>query len=187
MPRIPAHTVATAPDASKESARKLEKKMGKLLNIHAGMAHSPVVIASYEAMSSAIAAHGTFDARTREAIALAVGNQNGCDYCQAAHTLSARRAGLKDDQILAVRAGDVDFDDKLAAITGVAREAAARTGNVSDATWQAALDAGWSPEELSEAFAHIAANLYTNYFNHYAGTELDLPSAPELTADAPLS
>ncbi|MDQ6752599.1 MAG: carboxymuconolactone decarboxylase family protein [Actinomycetota bacterium] len=179
MPRIPAHTVESAPEGSRETARKLEKKMGKLLNIHAGMAHSPAVIGSYAEISAAIAAHGTFDARTREAIALAVANQNGCSYCQSAHTLSARRAGLDDEQILAIRAGEVDFDDKLAAITTVAREAAARTGNVSDATWKAALDAGWSTEELSEAFAHLAANLFTNYLNHYAGTELDLPAVPE--------
>ena len=79
MPRIPAHTVATAPEASQGNARKLEQKMGKLLNIHAGMAHSPAVIASYMGMSAAIAEHGSFDARTREAIALAVGKQNGCD------------------------------------------------------------------------------------------------------------
>lgn len=46
----------------------------------------------------------------------------------------------------------------------------------------AALDAGWSAEELSEAFAHIAANLFTNYFNHHTGTERDLPAVPELTA-----
>ncbi|WP_416346350.1 carboxymuconolactone decarboxylase family protein [Arthrobacter sp. MI7-26] len=36
---------------------------------------------------------------------MAAGNQNGCDYCQATHTLSARRAGLNDEQILAIRAG----------------------------------------------------------------------------------
>lgn len=104
--------------------------------------------------------------------------RTACDYCQAAHTLSARKSGLTDEHILAVRAGEVDFDPKLAAITEVAREAAARTGNVSDAVWQEALDAGWTDEELAEAFAHIAAN----YFNHYAKTELDLPAAPALSA-----
>lgn len=182
MPRIPTHTVATAPEASQETARKLERKMGRLLNIHAGMAHSPAVLASYAGMNAAIAEHGTFNARTREAIALAVGNQNGCDYCQAAHTRSARRAGFDDQQILDIRAGEVDFDEKIDAITAVAREAAANTGNVSDGSWQAALAAGWSAEELAETFAHIAANLFTNYFNHYAGTELDLPAAPELHA-----
>ena len=118
----------------------------------------------------------------KEAIALAVGNQNGCDYCQAAHTVSARKTGLTEEQILAIRADEVDFDPKLAIITEVAREAAARTRNVSEPVWQAALDAGWTEEELAEAFAHIAANLFTNYFNHYAGTELGVPAAPALSA-----
>jgi len=179
MPRIPAHSLETAPDESKDLTATMQRRMGKLLNIHAGMAHSPVVIAAYDGISQAIAAHGSFDARTKEAIALAVGNQNDCDYCQGAHTVSARKAGLTEEQIIAIRAGEVDFDPKLA-ITEVAREAAARTGNVSEAVWQAALDAGWTDEELAEAFAHIAANLFTNYFNHYAGTELDVPAAPPL-------
>ncbi|MDQ0213111.1 carboxymuconolactone decarboxylase family protein [Arthrobacter bambusae] len=181
MARIPVHTVASAPEESKEIAGKLEKRMGKLLNIHAEMAHSPVVISAYHGISQAIAAHGTFDARTKEAIALAVGNQNGCEYCQAAHTVSGRKAGLTDEQILAIRAGEIDFDTKLETITEVARQAAASTGDVSDAVWQAAVDAGWTEAELAEAFAHIAANLFTNYFNHYARTDLDLPSAEPLT------
>ena len=181
MPRIPVHTVENAPENSREIAAKLEKKSGKLLNIHAGMAHAPAVIGAYNGISEAIAAHGTFDARTREAIALAVGNENGCDYCQAAHTLSGRKAGLSAEQSTAIRAGTVDFDQKLSALTGLVREAAANTGTVTDETWQAALAAGWSQQELAEAFAHIAANLFTNFFNHYAETVLDLPAAPALT------
>ncbi|MDJ0458014.1 carboxymuconolactone decarboxylase family protein [Arthrobacter sp. NQ7] len=182
MPRIPVQTVETAPQGSREIAGKLKKKIGKLLNIHAGMASSPAVIGAYDGFSAAIAEHGTFDARTKEAIALAVGNQNDCGYCQSAHTLSGRAAGLSEDQILAVRSGEVDFDPKLEAITAVAREAAANTGYVSDPVWQAAVDAGWTTEQLAEAFAYIAENLFTNYFNHYARTDLDLPAAPEIAA-----
>lgn len=181
MPRIPAQTLDNVPQESRELAEKMEKKIGKLLNIHAGMAHSPVVIAAYDGIASAISKHGTFDARTKEAIALAVGNEDGCDYCQSAHTMSGKAAGFSDEQTKAIRAGDIDFDDRLAAITTLARETASNTGSVSEQTWQSVLDAGWSEEERSEAFAHIAVNLYTNYFNHYAGTELDVPTAPELS------
>ena len=42
------------------------------------------------------------------------------------------------------------------------------------------MDAGWSDVELTEAFAHVVANLFTNYFNHYARTDLDVPPAPGL-------
>ncbi|WP_435107382.1 hypothetical protein [Nocardiopsis synnemataformans] len=39
---------------------------------------------------------------------------------------------------------------------------------------------GWSDTQLTELFTHVALNLYTNYFNHYAQTELDVPKAPGL-------
>lgn len=182
MSRIPAHTLHTVPDGSREIAGALERRMGSLLNIHATMAHSPVVLAAYHGMSQAIALHGTFDARTREAIALAVANQNECDYCQAAHTASGRRTGMSEAQIRQIRLGEVDFDARIAAITELARSAAANTGDVPDAVWQAGLDAGWHYDELVEAFAHVAVNLFTNYFNHYARTDLDLPEAEPLMA-----
>jgi len=51
-----------------------------------------------------------------------------------------------------------------------------------DATWQRALDVGWTQDQLSETYAHVALNLFTNYFNHYAGTELDIALAPALPA-----
>ncbi|WP_308468473.1 carboxymuconolactone decarboxylase family protein [Rathayibacter soli] len=180
MTRIPTHTVADAPEKSREIVAKFEKRMGRLMNIHAGMADSPAVIAAYDGIQTAIGRLGTFDPRTRETIALAVGNEDGCDYCQAAHTVSAKRAGLSEDETIAIRADRIDFDARLAGIAALAREAARNTGSVSEATWQEALAAGWSEADLSEAFVHVAANLFTNYFNHYAGTELDVPPAPAL-------
>ncbi|MFH9071391.1 carboxymuconolactone decarboxylase family protein [Streptomyces alboflavus] len=180
MSRIPVHTVGSAPEASRETLRQLEKRFGKLLNIHAEMGHSPVVLAAYAGMSGAIAEYGTFDARTREAIALAVGAIDHCAYCQSAHTLSAKAAGLSQEQTVAIRRGEVDFDAKLAALVSVVRQIAAEVGEVDDATWRRALHEGWSDTELTEAFAHVAVNLFTNYFNHYARTDLDLPAAPGL-------
>lgn len=178
MPRIPVHRVDDAPEQTRPTLQDLQQKMGKLLNIHAEMAHSPVVLAAYTGMQEAIATHGSFDAPTREAIALAVGAVDHCDYCQSAHTLGGRTAGLGTDQMLAVRTGRPSGDEKLDALLAVVREAASRVGAVEDSTWKQANETGWSDAELSEAFAHIAVNLFTNYFNHYAGTELDVPQAP---------
>ncbi len=180
MPRIPAHTIDSAPEASRATLAKIGKSMGKVLNIHAGMAHSPVVLHAYDGLSSAVREHGTLDGRARETIALAVGNENDCEYCQSAHTVGGQAAGLTQDQTMAIRSDAIHFDDKLSTLAAVAREAAGNTGTVRDQTWDTALDAGWTQDELSEVFAHIALNLFTNYFNHYAGTELDVPQAPAL-------
>lgn len=169
------------PEASRPYALQLEKRTGRLLNIHAAMAASPAVIAAYSGLSAGVSENSTFDAKTREAIALAVGNQNGCDYCQAAHAFAASKAGLTDEQILQIRAGEVNFDSKLAALLDVARDAAANIGAVDAAVRANATQEGWSADQLAELFAHIAVNLYTNFFNHYAGTELDFPAASPLS------
>lgn len=180
MPRIPVHTLESAPENSRDVLKALEAKVGKVLNIYGEMAHSPVVIQAYGALQEAIGDYGTFDARTKEAIALAVANVDECGYCQSAHTLGAKAAGLSEDQTVAIRSDRVDFDPKLAALLRVAREATGNVGNVQDATWQAALDAGWSDTELTELSVHVVANLFTNYFNHLVHTDLDLPAAPGL-------
>lgn len=180
MSRIPAQSLDTAPEQTRPTLERLARRSGKLLNIHAEMAHAPVVLAAYAAMTEALAKESSFDARTREAIALAVGAQDGCDYCQAAHTPAAIKSGLSEAETIAIRRGDLAFDPKLAALLALVREAAANVGAVSDVTWKTAQQEGWSDVELSEAFAHLAANLFTNFFNHYARTDLDVPAAPPL-------
>jgi AhpD family alkylhydroperoxidase len=180
MPRIPVHTLESAPEQSRDALKALEAKFQKVLNIHGEMAHSPVVLQAYAALQQVIGDHGTFDARTREAIALAVGSVDECTYCQSAHTVGGKAAGLTEEQTVAIRQGDVGFDGRLAALLAVTREAAANVGHVEDGTWQAALDAGWSDAELAELSVHVTLNLFTNYFNHLVGTELDLPPAPGL-------
>ena len=74
----------------------------------------------------------------------------------------------------------MDFDPKLAALLALAREYTKDVGSVQDATWQSALDAGWSDEQLTELSVHVTLNLFTNYFNHFVQTDLDLPAAPAL-------
>lgn len=180
MPRLPVHSVDTAPEESREALKALEARTGKVLNIYGEMATSPAALNAYAAMKQVIADLSSLDAPTRQAIALAVGNVDGCEYCQAAHTIAGRAAGLDDDLMLQIRRGEVTSDPKLAALVHVVREAAERTGEVEDATWEAARSAGWSDRQLADAFASIVANLFTNYFNHYVGTELDMPEAPAL-------
>lgn len=180
MPRIPAHTLDDAPQGSQDGLKGVNERYGMTLNIYKQMAHAPAVLNGLGALDAAIEEHSMLDRKAREVIALAVAAANHCSYCQAAHTMAGQAAGLSQDDTVAVRRGDTAFDPKLGALGAVAREAADNVGDVSQATWQAALDAGWTDTELADAFAAIAYNLATTYFTHYAGTELDLPPAPPL-------
>jgi AhpD family alkylhydroperoxidase len=179
MTRIPVHTVDSAPEGSRDALKALEARFGKVLNIHGAMAHSPAVLQTYVAIQQVLQDTGTFDGKTREAIALAVANVDECSYCQAAHTAGGKAAGLSEQETVDIRRGQVQ-DPKLAVLLAVVREQTGNVGTVQDSTWQAALDAGWTDAELTETSAHVALNLFTNYFNHLVQTDLDLPAAPSL-------
>ncbi len=181
MARIPVHTLDTAPEGSRDGLKALNDRFGRVMNIQAEMAHNPVVLKTYLALKDILHNDGTFDARIEQAIALAVSVVNGCEYCQAAHTLGGEAAGLTREQTIAIRKGSYDFDPKLGALLALAGEEAQERGRVRDETWQAALDAGWTEADLLEAHVHVVANVLTNYFNQLVHTDLDLPPAPPIT------
>lgn len=177
MTRIPVHTVHSAPEASRDTLTSLEARFGKVLNIHGAMAHSPVVLDAYAALQHSIAEHGTFDGKTREAIALLVAAVDRCSYCQAAHTAGGKAAGLSEQDTIDARRGTSN-DPGLQALLTVVGEQMSDLDNVSDASWQGALDAGWTAAQLAESTLIVALNIFTNFFNHTVQTELDLPAAP---------
>lgn len=181
MPRVPVHDLESAPSASQDLLKGLKEKHGKVLNIHGEMAHAPAVIDLYVSAEDAIKEQTSLDTATRKAIHLAVAAINDCGYCQSAYTVGAKRAGFDEDQTVAIREGREDgFDEELSALLEVSREIASGKGYVDDATWQAAVDAGWSDTQILEAFADTIRTIVTNYFNHLVGTEIDLPPAPGL-------
>ena len=53
---------------------------------------------------------------------------------------------------------------------------------VEDADIAAVRDAGFGNAEIAEIVAHVALNIFTNNFNNFAGTTIDFPKAPALSA-----
>jgi AhpD family alkylhydroperoxidase len=185
MPRIPVHTIDSAPPMVRPILRTLRNRHGKIFNLTGELAHSPAALAMQVGMEEALTAHATFDVKTREAVSLAVSAANDCIYSQSAHTVAAQAAGWSSDDILMIRSGTVELDPALDALLAVAREIATQRGAVSSVTWHHALDAGWTDAELTELFAHVMMIMFTNYFNHYAETDLDWPPMAQPPAEPP--
>jgi hypothetical protein len=74
----------------------------------------------------------------------------------------------------ALRTGTTTGDTKIDALIRVAAEAATTSGNVTDVTWNAAQQGGWSDTQLAEAFAHLGLTVFTGHFLHYAQTDPDV-------------
>lgn len=176
MSRIPAHTVDDAPEASRPLLRKIAQSSptGRPLNAHAQMAHSPAVLAAYASLRAVTAEHGTLDPKVSWALNLATAATVGNDYMMGIAGRFARMSGWTEGQVAALRAGTTTGDTRIDALTRMVREAAANSGKVTDATWKAALRAGWNDEQLAEAFAYLGLTVFTAYFLNYAQTDRDI-------------
>ena len=87
MSRISIPTLESAPSASKPLLDGVHKKLGVIPNVFRLAALSPAALEGFLGLSGALSK--TLDVRTRERIAIAVAEVNGCDYCLSAHTYLA--------------------------------------------------------------------------------------------------
>ncbi|MAY75668.1 MAG: peroxidase [Phycisphaerae bacterium] len=164
-------------NASGEAQKLFEGPLkGKHFNIFKLLANSPAALNAYVAFSGALG-KASLSAKEQEVIQLAIGQENACDYCLAAHTAVGKGAGLNEDQILGARRGRVESDPKLDAIARFAKAIHEKRGHVSDADVEAFRGAGYDDGAIAEVVASYALATFTNYFNHIAETEVDFPAA----------
>ena len=75
------------------------RKIDWINNFWKALAHHPPTLRrTWETLKS-VMAEGAVDGLTKEMLYLAVSATNGCDYCIASHTASARRAGMTDEML----------------------------------------------------------------------------------------
>ena len=175
MSRIntPASTEA-APAAAKPLLEAVKKQMGSVPNLFRVVANSPAALEGYLGLNSALS-KGQLDAKTRERIAIAVAETNGCGYCLSAHTFIGKNvAKLDDAEITANRSGASNDLKANAAVRFAAKVVDAR-GHVSDADIAAVKAAGFDDAQVVEIVLHVALNTLTNYVNEVAKTEIDFP------------
>jgi hypothetical protein len=91
------------------------------------------------------------------ALTLATATAVGNGYMIGIAIRLAHMNGWTEEQGTAIRTGTPTRDAKIDVLTGLIREAAASSGNVTHATWKAAQQAGWSDEQLTDAFAYLGA------------------------------
>ena len=146
MTRIPSHSIEDAPQAARSLLAEMVQfsPTGRLLNLHAQMAHAPAVLEAYVSIRRATARHGTLEGTIRSALMLAAAVHDGSEYALAIISMLALRSGWHRDQVEALLAGKDLGEEKTDALIGVVREAAANSGHVSDLAWARAVGSGWS-------------------------------------------
>lgn len=167
-------TIDAAPAASRPLLEAVQKTLGSVPNLFRLVANSPAALEGHLGMFGALS-KGELPAATRERIALAVAEINGCNYCLSAHTyLGKHLAKLDDAEITANRHGasnDLMADAAVKFAAKLVRE----RGHVSEADVNAVKSAGYSDAQLLEILLHVALNTFTNYVNSALATEIDFP------------
>ena len=175
MSRIPTPAaISDAPAASQPLLEAVKKQLGVVPNLFRLVANSPAALQGYLGLSGALA-KGALPAATRERIALAVAEINGCDYCLSAHAYIGKNlAKLDDAEITANRSG-ASSDPKADAAVRFAAKVARERGHVSEDDVRAVKLAGYDDAQVIEIVLHVALNTWTNYINQVAKTDIDFP------------
>ena len=168
MTRITALSLDQAPAGSRAALEGVQKGLGFIPNAFKTLAHSPAALNGYLGLAQALG-KSSLSAAEREVVALATSEINGCDYCLAAHTFFATKAGLSDEAIGKART------DTLSAVAALAHQITESRGQLSDAQITAAREAGLTDSKIVEVVAQVTLLTLTNYLNNIAATDIDFP------------
>jgi uncharacterized peroxidase-related enzyme len=161
------------PEASKPILDAVQKQLGVVPNMFRLIALSPAALQGFTANNGALGK--TLDVKTRERIALAVAQVNGCDYCLSAHSyLGLNLAKITPEEVALNRKGE-SGDVKANTAVHFAAKVVRERGHITSADIKTVRDAGYSEAQIVEILAVTAENIFTNLLNVVAETDIDFP------------
>ncbi len=174
MTRLQALDPKEATGEAKELFNGIQGKLGMVPNMMRTMGNSPAVLQGYLNLSDALS-KGSLGGRLGELIALAVAESNTCNYCLSAHSfIGEKLVSIDTDSLHMAREGR-NKDPKVAAALFFAKTLVEKRGRVSSDDVEIVKTAGYNDGEVGEIVAHVALNVFTNYFNNTANTDIDFP------------
>ena len=174
MTRLTALNPGEATGKTKELFTAINSKLGMVPNMMRTMGNSAALLEGYLNLSGALA-HGSLGAKTGELLALAVAENNACNYCLSAHSFIGEKLVHIDHASLNNARQAKAADAKTDAALKFAIVLLDKRGLVSDADVEAVKAAGLTESDIAEVAGHVALNILTNYFNNTANTEIDFP------------
>lgn len=172
-----AHTIESAPEASKPILKAAKRKLGFIPNLMATMAESPVLVESYLTMMRLFDKSGLSETE-RQIILMTNNRLNGCTYCMAAHTAVSQKTGVDDAVIEALRSGSTINDPKLEALRTFAIIIHETHGRPTEEQIEAFLAAGYTKQTILEVIVGTSLKVLSNYTTPIVKPKLDDAFAP---------
>src|SRR3569832_2023701 len=174
---LPTHTVETAPDEVRPVMQAMQQRMGFIPSMAAKFAEAQSLLMGYRTLEPFFD-KTSFDPTERLVVYLTASYRHNCDFCMSAHSWGARRQGIDEEVVVALREGRSLADPKLEALRAFVAAMLEKRGAVSEEEKQAFFDAGYLPRQALEVILGLALKTMTNYTNALART----PPNPEFGA-----
>lgn len=171
------HTPDTAPEASRPLLEGSLKDFGMIPNLHAVMAESPQVLEAYKVLGN-LFSHSSLSPAELNVVWLAINVEHDCHYCVPAHTGIAKRMGVSDDVIDALREARPLPDAKLEALRAFTLSVVRNRGVVPAEETDSFLAAGYTRQNILDVILGVSHKVMSNYINHFADTPVDAAFAP---------
>ena len=180
MQRLNSVDPASATGKTKELLDIVQQRTGRIPNMVRLMANSPAALGGYLNLATALAG-STLSAEVRDSVAILVAAEGRSDYTLAAVSALARKSGLSDDDIAAAQRAQAR-DPRTVAALRFSEILLETRGHVSSSNLDTLTEAGFTDGEVAEIVACIVLNIYRNYFNLVAGSEIDFPAVTRSAA-----
>lgn len=163
----------TAPDVE-TILTEINKAFGRIPNLFLTYAHHPPLLEANWNKVKRVMMEGDLSRKTKEAIALLVSQDNGCNYCVAAHTGALQMIGISDEEIgkISSQLEDADFTALERALIRFARKANSEPHRVSDKEFQALKATGATDAQIVEALGVMEVFAAFNKFLDVLHVEL---------------
>jgi AhpD family alkylhydroperoxidase len=172
MVQFTVHDENTAPDDARPVLEAAKQRMGFITSLSAVMAESPELLAGYGAVFEQFT-KSSLPGPAKHVVWITTSVENGCEYCVAAHSTVALKAGVDAAVVESVRAGKPLADPALQAVRVFTESLVENRGWVSDAEVEEFLAAGYTRRNVLDVVLGVGVKTLSNYTNHVAHTPLD--------------
>jgi len=171
MSRIP---VRDANSQIEEIFQEIEGAFGMVPNLFRTYAHHPPLLEANWNKVKQVMMTGRVPRKTKEAIALLVSRDNGCDYCVAAHTGALRSIGVSPQEIATIETDleQAAFTAKEKALIHFARLANRQPLKITNEEFAALRRIGADDGEIVEVLGVM--ELFTSFNKFLDALQVDI-------------
>ena len=161
-----------APEATRDHLSGIKKDWGFIPNLHGILADSPVALEAYDSLFGLVA-KSTLSPAEQQVVYQTFNVFHGCEYCVSGHTMLARKAGVPEQAVQALRNRVEIVDERLQALRKFAETVVETRGFAKQSAIDTFIGAGYTKANILEVVTILATKVISNYTNHLTGTPLD--------------